>query len=354
MKKLIFILFLTTLSFSQNEKTKEEKPFDIKAFYKQMALRTYTSQGLTIDSTRYSLEEKSKRIDDYHLNSDFTKLAELFFFDSDTMLQDSQIKKWIMGLYFEQLYDLIGMTFGQYYPENYHVIMSKYKSRKYRGFLQGLTHLKNINLSTHLAKLDALFKLKRYDEIVKDTLYLNREKIPLLLSELHIRANYKVENFDRITHFFKDLSNDDLTAETIFIAAKAYLSLKQYDIADYFFNLYIKNAKNTEIKEFQLAHYYRGLSYQERDQIKTAEEFYKKAIDYNPEYLNLKAFIHQTLGGYYQEKKMYKKALDEWISYLALLPESHSNREATRERIEILREKAFLHSDAKEAKKKSN
>ena len=158
-------------------------------------------------------------IEQWYVDGEYRKISELVYFDSDSTMNQSSIKKWISAMYTEQHYHLMYHFFENKYPTTFHMVMMLYKTKQYKSFIQRLGNQPVKSLSTHLAKMDALFKLKKYEEIANDSLYMNQKRIPLQLKQIKIRANYKLKNHQAIVDLFKTFSSDQLTPEITFIGA---------------------------------------------------------------------------------------------------------------------------------------
>lgn len=310
----------------------------------------YQLEKITPDTTLYSIEEKTKKIETAFLNSDYDYLRRLYFFPSDTALPIRSIRQWQSALYSDGEDRLITVLFYPRYQTERFVLYTLYKRNSFSAFISAYekSKIKNNDL-LDLMVADVYYKTKVYENVLAMGEIPSTHKKYVELTKIQMRSAFQMREYKKATELFGKLKND-YTQELVFLAAKSHHQLGNYKIASSLLREYIKFFEKNDLRELQLAYYYQGLGFQEQDQLTFAKQYYGKAVEKNPKYKSLKAFIHQSLASYYEEKKDYSAAAGEWKSYLALLTKKKSKKyKDISERITELEEKAFFAQGKKDA-----
>jgi tetratricopeptide (TPR) repeat protein len=304
----------------------------------------------------YSIDEKKSLIETYFLNNDIDKLEALYFFPKDTLLPIKSIRQWLSTLYNEGEDRLLIYLFYPYYKSEKYVLFTLYRMNQHKLFISSIEQFNTgKNELLDLMTIDAYYKLKNFEAVLRiDSLSKNHRKYSEI-TKIQLRSAFKMGNYKLVAKLFGALQNS-YTQEIIFLAAKAHHHLGNFKIAENLLYEYIRFFEANDLKELQLAYYYQGLNFQEQNKLTYAKQYYKKAIDKNPSYKSLQAFIHQSLANYYESQNNYADAINEWSAYLVLIPETNIKKRRTLiSRIEMLKEKAFLlrKKTDKEQKKES-
>ena len=341
MLKLIILFTLISLLNSQ-----------IIRRYDQMQHTLFLAKSLNLelDTTHYSVGEKTKIIDNAFLESDAIKIRNLYFYNSDTNINQQTIDKWILTLYNEKLYQLINMYFAKSYPKNQHVVRSYYHLKKYDYFLAAIKNLIINSDQLLFYKINSLFNTNQLLKLIKEDIPEGNRYYSIKIKQLFFRSFYKLKKFKEAIDIGKTfLSNDEIPNEIYLMLAIAYMNLEQFELSEFSFKYYENLMFNEDIDKFQTGLVYHALMYQLKGDIDSSIGIGKKAIYVNPNNIKTKATVYKNLASYYESIKDYKLAIYNWERYIHVSV-SNERRDEAQSRVDWLKEKQFF----SQSKKKSN